>query len=382
MSDSQRRRQTMPDQSARTHQFPTVPPEHLMALMNATGCAPAEQDGAPGQMRARCPFHRGAQRPTVAVDAAEGRFHCRACGLRGTAATFAAMVWGVAVAEAHEMLTRLNGDAPTTTRPRPIALREGQKDLDLAMRRQNTHLLTKASEFFKRQLGAGGAGDEYLGVLGLETAEARRAEIGFSGGGGLMRWLRRNGCAETEIESSPLAKINTAGRTTERYRTVLTLADTDVIGAAKWIMMVPAVPDHAGSAERRPRIVALPGQRPYMLGVAAIRKRVGYLAVTDDARLYMIFKATGTPCTFVVGRPDAAKITEKAGSKNPRTVGLMLTDTDLQTETAKALQADARIGTVDPWGTEEMADAIRPQTRDLGRFERASRAAASGSGSP
>ena len=331
----------------------------MLTLMSLTGCElrPTQTNGE--HLRGYCPFHQGGTRRTLAVDATEARFACRACGIKGGPGAFAGMIWGVAAAEAHEMLAQMNGAAPTTERPAPISLRDREMALDAKFRRQNTHLLTLATQFYSREVSEANRGGEYLTALGISRRRARDWGFGFATGRGLLGWLNRQQCTQQELEESPLIRRRPNGGLGEQFHSVITLPDRDAIGATKWMLMVPAAPN-AALSETRPRPLSLPGQRPFVLGLAEVDRNTAEIVVTDDPRVYMVMKADGKGCIHTLGRTEANKIADKIASKRPRRVVIAIRATAVAEEIGRTVRGMSQIDSCEILDAEAMTAVIQP----------------------
>ena len=352
--------------------------EHLLSAAREADCDLRESGDGTETLRGRCPFHR-TRNPadrTLRVNAKEGFFRCRACNTGGNAGTFTAMIWGVAVTEAHEMLAEMEGMNATTERPRPIALRPRELALETRFRRQNTHLLTVATRHFRRELKRRAIAAQYLRVLGVTPYDGRNAKLGFAGHTGLIEALRRGGCTEEEIEASPLTRRNGDGELEEAFYGSLVIPDLDMIGATKWMAMVPARPDHALNADQAPRPMELPGRRPYLLGASAFAAGAERVAVTDDVRIHAILLTKGIATCYTLGRRDPKRIADKLAAKRPRALDILIRETAMAKEIGNDMRDAIGDRNITKWTTDEIARLIEPSTRDLTRLERREKAAA------
>ena len=326
----------------------------MLALMEQTGCALEHERNGRGRKIGICPFHSGGRR-TLVVEADDERFHCKACGTGGGPSAFAGMVWGVASSEAYDLIHSLNGVEDVTKRPPSAAGWEREKSLEPRYRRQNTHVLTQASEYYNHQLNENSAGRGYLTALGISREHRRRCGIGYSSGRGLERWLVRQGCSEEEIHDSPLFRQTSEGRWRERYANVLTVSDRDGIGATKWMLMVPANADHAADWERSPRILGIWGQRPYLLGLSEVRRGARSIMVCDDVRAYMVARAAGGTAIYTCGRTNMSRIAEKTLSKRPSKIVIALTSKTGAEKLDTEIRAAGGPVERQRWSTEEVA---------------------------
>ena len=345
---------------------------HLLAVADEIGCGLVQISEKDARLRGRCPFHkqRGARSETLLVNPEDGHFQCRACNIKGNPGTFMAMIWGVAATEAHEMLESMDGQVATTRRPAPMAMREPEKTLDPKFRRQNTHLLTAAARHFREGLRDHDPAARYIRKLGITTYNARRVRLGATGHPKLIEALRETGCTTNEIRQSPLIRVGKAGRQECAFYEAIAIPDTDIIGATKWMTMVKARPEEALLEQPPAPALALPGRRPYLLGMAPIPNETPRLVATDDARIYMILLTNGITACYTLSRKDGKRIAQRLTAKRARKTELIMWDQSLAEEIASNMRNAGRGRNITEWNETEVSRLIDPNKRDLSRLMR------------
>ena len=338
--------------------------ERLIGLMGQVNCDLTEGGGRRNLLLGHCPFHRLPGRKSLTVEPRSAHFWCSACGLHGDVNTFAAMIWGVAITEAHDLLANMNGETPTVKRPRPMALSAAEQKLDRRFRKQNTNLLTLAARYYSNNLSGQNQGIHYLNALGLRPREARKAGFGFATGRGLAQWLSGRGCTRQEIADSPLFRLNRQERRVEEYSNVLLFPDLDAIQANKWFLILPTRTRHALDENRLPTTLSLPGQRPYVLGLGQITRNAPYLTVTDDPRIYLILKTLREPCIYAAPRTDGRNVASKLAARSPATVGIAIRTKPLGDAIEDQIRSTELIRDGDRWSIEDINDLIRPDARN------------------
>ena len=281
-----------------------------------------------------------------------------------------AMIWGVAVTEAHEMLESMDGRVATTKRPEPMAMRDREKRLDPKFRRQNTHLLTAAARHFREGLKNHDPAARYIRKLGITTYDARRVRLGATGHPNLVEALRQTGCTTAEIRESPLIRVGRDGRQECSFYEAIAIPDTDVIGATKWMTMVKARPEEALLEQPAAPPMALPGRRPYLLGMAPIPNEAPRLIATDDVRIYMILLTNGITACYTLSRKDGKRIAQRLTAKRAKKIELVMWDRTLAEEIASNVRNAGQGRNITEWNESEVSRLIDPNKRDLSRLMR------------
>jgi DNA primase len=118
-----------------------------------------------------CPFH-GEKTPSFTVSPSKQFFHCFGCGAHGSAIGFLMEHRGIGYVEAIRELAQIAGmQVPEETS------RAGEAH---SKARALTELLSKASEFYRKQLKTNEAAVEYLKGRGLTGQTAARFALGFA----------------------------------------------------------------------------------------------------------------------------------------------------------------------------------------------------------
>ena len=293
----------------------STPNEHRMKLQEMVrkavdlaeeaGCQLRPMQSNPTVLRGICPFHYATTMQnanTFRLDTHRATFRCIFCEVNGTMASFAALMWEVSIPEAIQIMNA--GDHLSIDRPVPICMREPEASNDPRFRAQNSHLLTKATQFYAAKISRSHECISFLTRLGITISQTEMMKIGYAEGKGLIDHLKAANIPDEEIIQSTLINLDTRGRPVERYDRRLVIPHLDTSGNTAWMMLIhAAAPDLDESWDVKPhRPTELWGRRPYMLGFLGIRKNQKAICVTDDIRIYLVANALGASPAYTMGR--------------------------------------------------------------------------------
>ena len=344
-------------------------------LAEASGCQLRPTQKNPSILRGICPFHYSTNMQsanTLQVDTYKGSFQCQYCKVGGTMAGFAAMIWGMAVPEAFEII---NTD-PTVEieRPVPMAMREPEKSQDIRFRTQNSFLLTKASNYFCQKLNRSHEALSYLARLGISKAQSEHIKIGYTDGWGLIRALRNAKVSEEEIAESTLMTKDSRGKLVERYERVLTIPHLDAANHTSWFMMMPPASPETdeqwAQSPRRP--IDLWGKRPYMMGTLSTTKNEETVCITDDPRVFLVVRAHGLPAIYTMdrkGEEQLQKVATRLRERQPWHLSIACYDQEVSKELAaqyekiKMPKATMRV-----LSSTELYETLEPANRNMSLY--------------
>ena len=346
------------------------PLEVMLRLAEAAGCDLRPRQTKPHILQGQCPFHAGPKNErdaSLIIDTRSESFRCWTCDARGDTPIFAALAWGIAVSEANRILEATPVEEISLARPTPMAMREPEKSRERSYRQQNTFALSNATDFYMTELAESNVGLSYLARLGFTAADAREARVGFSKGWGLRDHLEQCGASPEEIEESPLFRERGEGRYNEDFHATLMIPELDFIRATRWLIGIPATAPESGEGwpDEAPQPLHLRGQRPFMLGLGMIPKRVNEIVVTDDLRVHLVMQCRHIPSVYTLHRRDGGRIAERIMGKQPHSVTLALRDEELSAAVERAAESMRRETTVKRWGRERVAATLEPGTRDM-----------------
>lgn len=322
---------------------------------------------------AHCPFHPHTSpnnARTLTIDSTTALFTCSACGAKGNPYAFAAMAWGVTANDAHLLLAH-NGQQVTAERP-PYPDPEPRQRNRWQTEVSNTAVMTRALARYKADLLTSYDALRYLAKLQIDPQKVVAAQIGFATGNGLEAHLLDNGVTPQEIKTSPLFDHD---NDEETFTGKIILGDTDFTGGCIWLTSLSVTEAHNLQPWRhgRPPLFGIPAMKPDLMNLYSISPRTKTAVVTDDARLYIILAAEGTPTTLITQkrRPNTP-IEERADRyartllrRTPRRAALVMHDRDLMTRLSRALLR-SRAGFKTTLADANTISAnIDPHTRDL-----------------
>ena len=353
-----------------------LPHEATIHLATAIGCQPEVIPDYPREIRAICPFEpvtMQAQNPAkvaknLHIKLDSGRFVCESCKISGTSAEFLGAVWRCSASDAARIapsnLAEITLQRPDD--PDPTGLLSPEQPT----RRQDTALLTDATDFHRKCIGRSIKARKYLAPLGIPSIYVAAAN-NFGYGGeppdtpqlhNLASYLRASGYDKRRIRKSGINNPNNSenGENRELLAGMLTYAETDRMGNTLWICGTPATPDEPLSKEPPP-VTGMPGIRPPLAGITSLRQRTEVVIVTDDFRLFCIARCYGAPSLYLI-RLNPKDI--------PRT-GKLLNETDagkiiLACHNSRfSASLKELLGQVPAWDSQSIIDFIgKPYSRD------------------
>lgn len=341
-----------------------------ISLAEEAGCQLRPMQSNPTVLRGLCPFHHAntmQNSNTLRLDTQRATFRCQFCGVDGTMVSFAAIMWEMSIPEALQIMN--TDDIIAMERPTPICMREPELSEDVRFRAQNSHILTKATQYYSGKLAKSHEAMTFVTRLGITMAQTEMMKIGYTDGWGLINFLQQAGISQDEIATSTLITTDQKGQLTERYERVLTIPHLDTSGNTAWMMMVyPASPDLDEQWDEKPhRPIDLWGKRPYMLGSLSIRKNEPSICITDDPRVYLVTKALGISTLYTMGRThldNALKIAQKVAEREPHHLTIACQEPAIAEAIDNAYQKVGRPTTTRTlMSKEQVANALEPTTR-------------------
>lgn len=344
--------------------------DSMLHLAETAGCQLMPQATKPRLLRGLCPFHETQKlhtANTLVVNLLTGNFHCQHCKVNGTPTSFIALIWGVCLAEANRMLTTIDAESIQLERPTPLCMREPQASANLNFRSQNTSLLTRATDYFAGSVVSSPAALNFLTRLGIPVHNIDKTKVGYIKGWGLASYLKRTDTTRDELEQSPLFSVSDSGKLTERFRSALTMPDLDIVGATRWMLLIPPLCPEPGQPWPKfpPRQLHLRGQRPYLFGLANTPRNCPFFSFTDDPRIQLVMQAENIPSCHALRRQDAEKVCEYLITKEPKSLTLMLHNRSLAeglVDTFAAKRPDIKVNNIPP---DQFLLLLEPATRDL-----------------
>ena len=273
--------------------------ELLVSTLKTLGCDPHRARDRHSVIVAACPLPGCASpSPTpLQVDTRTARYHCNGCNTQGTPTAFAARLWLMSASQAHALIEHYDVDDMLNTRP-PLTR-------EMLKRHTDTFPIGLAMGHYAQQLDNQYPPLQWLTKLGIAPDAARKANLGYSTGEGLMDALSQAGLSDKQIEDTHLRALNTGQ---ERLAGNLVLADTDHTGAPTWIVSTNPAPDNRLPGydinPNLPRIQALPFRnRSAIIGLHHINQPDKPAIITDDFRAYAAAATTeGVQALLLVQR--------------------------------------------------------------------------------
>ena len=236
-----------------------------------------------------CPLHQAAQlnqARTLQMDLARGRWRCnhQACARSGPALHFLALVWQISIHDAYQLLLN-NPDAGADRPNYPVQYQPAHHPLD---HRIPSLLLRHANNAFSEGLEQLPA-RIFLHDLGLTLNQANQLGLGYAHQPNLSDILAANLPPEI-LHEQPLLQGTTPAQ--HRFQRRITIPDRDLTGAATWLTSISPRQADYRAHPGRPSLLSLPGHHPgYLLGSQDLPLDLPTLALTDDARLYLVERA-------------------------------------------------------------------------------------------
>lgn len=325
---------------------------------------------------AECPFHPDSlttKKRTMTIKTQTALFHCAACGARGNPYAFAGRAWRVTANDAHILLAH-NGQQVTASRPPyPPPAQAGNSKNGRLPPSANTAIMTRALDHYRKNLLTSYEAIRYLAKLAVDPHIAAQANIGFSSGHGLIEHLREQGITDQEIAETPLLNQDSSEETLAGR---IIISDTDFTGGCIWMtsMGTQEGQDHSPWKYGRPALYGIPALKPDLLNLYSISPRTKTAVVTDDARLYLVLAAAGTPAALITQKRRATSDVRQRAQRyasgilrrNPRRVSLVLHDREMMARLKEALQAANPRLRIAAKSGEAITENVEPSTRDIG----------------